>query len=185
MLTKRHLHDVPDLFDLLIHPEVFPFVRHKAETSDEFYFITKQVIEAEENGELISRTIVNEALQPIGTINLLDIKDNYGFLATWIGQPYFGKGYNKVAKESFFNELFFHTHIQAVFMKIRSTNKRSIKAAEKLPYVEHAEENFPLLYADVNAGDIKYDLYVIKKEQYLAYQQFTPNAIVTDGEGVS
>lgn len=84
------------------HPEVFPYVRHKAETSDEFYFITKQTIEAEERGELISRTILDEQYQPIGTINLFDIVDDYGFLATWIGKPYFGKGYNSLAKTQFF-----------------------------------------------------------------------------------
>ncbi|CDQ20388.1 hypothetical protein BN982_02727 [Halobacillus karajensis] len=107
MLKKRDLHDVPVLFEFMSHPEVFPYVRHKASSSDEFYFLTKQTLEAEDRGELISRTILDEWGQPIGTINLFDIQERKGFLATWLGRPYFGKGYNKIAKEAFFEELFF------------------------------------------------------------------------------
>jgi len=48
MLKKRDLQDCHALFTLLTHPEVFPFVRHKATSYDEFLFISKQTIEAEE-----------------------------------------------------------------------------------------------------------------------------------------
>ena len=106
MLKTRDLNDVPALFELLLDPKVYPYVREKADTLDEYYFVTKQTIEAEKRGELISRTILDEYEKPIGTINLFDICHNYGFLATWLGRPYFGKGYNQIAKEQFFNELF-------------------------------------------------------------------------------
>src|SRR5690606_25457176 len=114
MLKIRELHEVPILFELASHPEVYPYIRHKADTLDEFYFLTKQLIEAEEQGLVISRTILDEYNQPIGTINLFDINNRSGFLATWIGKPYFGKGYNKMAKELFFEELFFHRGIENV-----------------------------------------------------------------------
>ncbi len=106
MLKKRDLHDCHALFDLMTHPDVFPFVRQKANCYDEFIFITKQTIESEERGELISRTILDEWGAPIGTINLYDIQDNAGFLGTWLGKPYHGKGYNNLAKDAFFEELF-------------------------------------------------------------------------------
>ncbi|MFD1020620.1 GNAT family N-acetyltransferase [Thalassobacillus hwangdonensis] len=167
MLKKRDLHDAPVLFELMSHPEVFPYVRHKAYSSDEFYFLTKHTLEAEENGELISRTILDEWGHPIGTINLFDITDGKGFLATWIGQPYFGKGYNRIAKESFFEELFFQLNIEAIFMKIRKTNGRSMKAALKIPYVSLANETYPEVLAQINQLEDTYDLFVITKEQYL------------------
>ncbi|ARI78280.1 GNAT family N-acetyltransferase [Halobacillus mangrovi] len=167
MLKKRDLHDAPVLYELMSHPEVFPFVRHKAASSDEFYFITKQTIEAEDRGELISRTILDEWGQPIGTINLFDVQEGKGFLATWIGQPYFGKGYNKPAKEAFFEELFFHLDIEAIFMKIRRTNQRSMKAALKIPYVSAANEAYPEILSWVNRNEDVYDLFVITKEQYM------------------
>ncbi|RDW17448.1 GNAT family N-acetyltransferase [Oceanobacillus chungangensis] len=185
MLKMRDLHEVPVLFELMTHPDVFPYVRHKAETTDEFYFLTKKTIEAEANGELISRTILDEYLQPIGTINLFDIQDKHGFLATWIGQPYFGKGYNRPAKDQFFNELFFSHDIEGIFMKIRKTNTRSLKAVLKLPYVSLGNEFYPEVYQEINANGDIYDLFVITKEQYLSYQQFNAEQVVATDEEVS
>ena len=167
MLKKRDLHDAPVLYELMSHPEVFPYVRHKAASSDEFYFLTKQTIEAEDRGEMISRTILDEWGQPIGTINLFDMNENKGFLATWIGQPYFGKGYNKLAKEAFFEELFFQLDIEAIFMKIRRSNQRSMKAALKIPYVTEANDTYSEVHSWINRNEDVYDLFVITKEQYL------------------
>lgn len=166
MLKKRDLHESPILFELMSHPEVFPYVRHKAFSTDEFYFLTKQTIEAEENGELISRTILDEWNQPIGTINLFDMEENTGFLATWIGNSYFGKGYNQQAKEHFFHELFYVLDVEAIFMKIRKTNIRSLKAAQKLPYVTVGNETYPDVYKKINHHEDLYELFVITKEQY-------------------
>ncbi|WP_147534905.1 GNAT family N-acetyltransferase [Bacillus marasmi] len=167
MLKKRDLHDCHTLYDLMTHPEVFPFVRHKAECYDEFVFITKQTIEAEERGELISRTILDEWGTPIGTINLFDIQDNAGFLGTWLGKPFHGKGYNKPAKDAFFDELFYELNIERIFMRIRKTNIRSLKAAEKLPYILKANEIRKSLYDQINANGEIYDLYEISKDQYM------------------
>jgi len=184
MLKKRDLYEVPTLFELMSHPEVFPYVRQKAQTSDEFYFITKHTIEAEENGELISRTILDDCQHPIGTINLFDIHSGHGFLATWIGQPYFGKGYNQRAKEQFFDEVFVNHDIEGIFMKVRITNARSLKAVIKLPYAALANTTHPEMYHNINKEEDLYDLFVITKEHYTSYQHFAglkPNS----GEEVS
>ncbi|WP_102028908.1 GNAT family N-acetyltransferase [Salirhabdus sp. Marseille-P4669] len=166
MLKKRELSESGALFELLIDPNVFPYVRHKAETSDAYYFVTKNLIEAEDRGELISRTILDEWHQPIGTINLYDIHNNTGFLATWIGKPYFGKGYNNLAKEAFLYELFFEQNIEVVFMKIRKTNGRSKKAADKLTYSVLANELYPEVLSWINKDGDVYDLYAIPKDQF-------------------
>ena len=64
MLKKRELHECHALFDLMTHPEVFPFVRHKAASYEEFLFMTKQTMEAEERGEFIhARFLMNGALR--------------------------------------------------------------------------------------------------------------------------
>lgn len=177
MLKRRDLLEVPTLFQLLSDPDVFPFVRDKPENLDAYYFLTKQTIEAENNETVISRTILDEFEQPIGTINLYDIQHNYGFLATWVGKPYFGKGYNKAAKEMFLNELFLKTSsIEYVFMKIRNSNTRSLKAALKMPYVAKANDLFPEIYKQVNQNGIIYDLFVISKTMYTEYITFTQQA---------
>lgn len=169
MLKKRDLHDSHVLFELMSHPDVFPFVRQKAYSYDEFVFVSKQTIEAEERGELISRTILDDWGAPIGTINLFDIQDGAGFLGTWIGKPYHGKGYNAPAKDAFFQEVFYEKDIETIFMRIRKENIRSIKAAEKLPYVVKANETRKMIYDQLNANGDVYDLYEIPKDQYSLY----------------
>lgn len=185
MLKIRDLYEVPTLFELASHPEVYPYLRHKADTLDEFYFLTKQTIEAEENGSLISRTILDEFEQPIGTINLFDIEQNSGFLATWLGQPYFGQGYNQMAKNLFFNELFFQRQIDNIFMKVRKTNERSLRAVSKLDYAMAGNELFPEVYERINQIDEIYHLFVITKEHYASYLQFTHVENKTDANVVS
>ncbi len=172
VLKMREMQDVPQLFDLVKDPAVFPYVREKAETLDQYYFLTKQSIEAEQNGEIISRTILSDNHQPIGIISLFDIQANAGFLSTWIGAKYFGKGYNQLAKTSFFQELFFTTSIDKVFMKIRQTNIRSQKANTKLPYVESAMALYPHIYTAINMDRTKedsYDLFFITKDSYFRH----------------
>jgi RimJ/RimL family protein N-acetyltransferase len=151
------------------HPDVFPFVRQKAYSYDEFVFVTKQTIEAEDRGELISRTILDDWGAPIGTINLYDIQNGAGFLGTWIGKPYHGKGYNGPAKDAFFQELFYEKEIETIFMRIRKANTRSLRAAEKLPYVMKANETRSSIYQELNANGEVYDLYEISKDQYTLY----------------
>ncbi|MCM3714374.1 GNAT family N-acetyltransferase [Halalkalibacter oceani] len=172
-LKKRDVADCHVMYDLLIDPAVFPFVRQKVSSYDEFVFLTKQTIEAEERGELISRTIVDEWGAPIGAITLYDIENGSGFLGTWIGKPYFGKGYNKLAKEAFFSELFFSGDIQTVFMRIRKENIRSTMAAQKLPYCSLANELRPDLYRMINQSGDHYHLFQIEKDQYHLYMMRT------------
>ncbi|MEI2357944.1 GNAT family N-acetyltransferase [Mesobacillus zeae] len=169
MLKKRDVNDSHALYELLKHPDVFPFVRHKAYSHDEYVFITKQAMEAEDRGEIISRTITDDWGAPIGTINLYDIQDHAGFLGTWIGKPYHGKGYNAPAKDAFFQELFYENGIETIYMRIRKENMRSIKAAEKLPYTVKANDTRASLYSQINAESEVYDLYEISRDQYTLY----------------
>ncbi|WP_338780376.1 GNAT family N-acetyltransferase [Metabacillus sp. FJAT-52054] len=176
MLKKRDIHDSHALYELMVHPDVFPYVRHKADSIEEYLFLTKQTIEAEERSELISRTILDEWGSPIGTISLFDLQENAGFLGTWLGKPYHGKGYNQAAKDAFFNELFYELGIDTIFLRIRKVNVRSTKAAEKLPYVECANETRRALLEQINNGEDIYSLFEIKKDLYTLYTMRTPSA---------
>lgn len=169
MLKKRDLNDCHVLFNLMVHPDVFPFVRQKAYSLEEYMFLTKQTMEEEERGKIISRTILDEWNNPIGTINLYDVQDGNGFLGTWLGQPYFGKGYNKLAKEAFLSELFFEKDIHTVFMRIRKENIRSQKAAEKIPYVTLANETRKDVFDRLNKDGHVYNLYHVEKDNYMLY----------------
>lgn len=168
MLKKRDLQDCHILYSLITHPDIFPYVRHKPNSYEEYIFITKQMIEAEDRGELISRTILDEWGNPIGTITLFDIANQAGFLGTWLGKPYHGKGYNQLAKEAFFQELFFEKNIETVFLRINTNNHRSIKAAEKLPFVIKSGSNRSQLINSINQNPhgLTYHLYEIPKDLF-------------------
>ncbi|ADU30292.1 GNAT family N-acetyltransferase [Evansella cellulosilytica] len=169
MIKKRDLFESQALYELMVHPDVFPFVRQKPTSFEEYMFMTKQTIEAEEIGKTISRTIIDEWGNPIGTINLFDIHENAGFLGTWIGKNYHGKGYNNLAKEAFFNELFYELNIDRIFMKIRKENVRSLKAAQKLAYVVLVDETYKSLYEEINKGIFEYHLLEIPKDLYMLH----------------
>ena len=166
MLKQRELHETAELHELLRHPSVFPYVRHKATSAEEYLFMTKQLIEEEQNGLTISRTIVDEWSTPIGTISIFDIQDGAGFLGTWIGQPFQGFGYNQKAKLAFLNELFFNYDFHTVFLRIREQNGRSQAAALKLPYVVDAEHSNPSLFEEINQGETKFRLFKIPKDLF-------------------
>ena len=80
------------------HTLLYSFCPSKATSADEYWFMTKQLIEEEARGLAISRTITDDWGQPIGTISIHDVEDGAGFLGTWIGLPYQGKGYNQKQK---------------------------------------------------------------------------------------
>ena len=166
MLKHRELHETAELYELLRHPSVFPYVRHKATSAEEYLFMTKQLIEEEQNGFTISRTIVDEWSTPIGTISIFDIQDGAGFLGTWIGQPFQGFGYHQKAKLAFLNELFFNYDFHTVFLRIREQNGRSQAAALKLPYVVDAEHSNPSLFEEINQGETKFRLFKIPKDLF-------------------
>lgn len=167
MLKKRDLLECHSLYNLMMDPAVFPYVRYRCQSYEEYVFVTRQLIVEEEQQTCISRTILNELGHPIGTIDLYNRVHNTGFLATWIGTPYFGKGYNQRAKESFLVELFLEQRIETVFLKVRKQNIRSKKAVEKLPYVKLANDINQQLYELINDTEQIYDLYYVKRVDFL------------------
>lgn len=130
LLKYRDLSETNELYQLMIHPTVFPYVRHKVNSDEEYLFITKQLLEEEQLGKTISRTITDDWGQPIGTITLYDIQDGAGFLGTWIGVPFQGKGYNQAAKHEFLKRALFEKDIHTVFLRIRKENEKSKRAAQ-------------------------------------------------------
>ncbi|MGM8216299.1 GNAT family N-acetyltransferase [Bacillaceae bacterium W0354] len=169
MLKRRELQDAPVLFPLVTDEAVKPYVREKVDSIEEYYFFLNKMINDEEKGQLISRTIMDDWENPIGAITLYDIQDGKGFLATWLGKPYFGKGYNQFAKEAFLWELFTEKDIEVVFLKVNKVNARSLKAMEKLPYAVNATEIYPFIVEQINTEEKQYELFAIYKDAFTIY----------------
>ncbi|WP_432355616.1 GNAT family N-acetyltransferase [Sporosarcina sp. A2] len=130
-------------------------------------------LEQERIGKQYSRVILDESKTLIGVITLKDI-DNTSktcHIGTWIGHPYWGKGYNALAKSEILYTAFTDLELEYVFAGAKLSNIRSQKAQENLPYIRigvHSE--FPKehlqLEAQVNSPCI---LNVIERELFLKW----------------
>ncbi|WP_020189671.1 GNAT family N-acetyltransferase [Kurthia sp. Dielmo] len=104
---------------------------------------TMQLEEME--GHFYSRMIRDEQHQLIGVITLKNIDEvtKTCHMSTWIAEPYWGRGYNFLAKEQILYTAFAQYDLQYVFAGARSENLRSRKSQRKLPYMTmRVEEEF-------------------------------------------
>lgn len=131
------------------------------------------IIEQEEVGNQYSRCIYNEEENLIGVITLKDIdrQKRTSHIGTWIGHPYWGKGYNEMAKKEILYTAFYELNLDYVFAGAKVANTRSQRAQEKLPYITlFVEKDFPeehrKLESQVKAECI---LNVIEKEKFIRW----------------
>ena len=71
----------------------------------------------------------------VGVITLKDITTDSAHIGTWIGEPYWGQGYNAAAKALILDYAFNELGLKRVFAGAAKRNIRSLKAQEKLGYV--------------------------------------------------
>lgn len=108
--------------------------------------------EQEKLGTQYSRVIFNENNELIGIITLKDIDKTKKTceIGTWIGYPYWGKGYNELAKKEILYTAFAEMDLEYVFVAVKKTNIRSQKAQAKLPYIRmNVQHEFPEKYKKV------------------------------------
>lgn len=129
------------------------------------------ILEEEKAGKQYSRVILNEKKDVIGVITLKDIDpvNKTSHMGTWIGHPYWGQGYNELAKADILYTAFTELSLEYVFAGAKLSNIRSIKAQEKLPYINiGVNEKFPGQYLKL-ASLVKEPciLNVIEKDTFL------------------
>lgn len=131
-------------------------------------------IQGEERmGKQLSRVIFNECEKFIGVITLksIDRVNGTAHVGTWIGADYWGKGYNELAKEEIFKIAFDILELQYVFAGARISNKRSIAAQNKLPYMQiDVGEQYPDELEKIEKEtNEKCILNVVEKEDFKQY----------------
>jgi len=129
--------------------------------------------EQENEGKQYSRVILDDQENVIGVITLKELNPlkKTGHLGTWIGYPYWGKGFNEAAKRKILYTAFTDLDLDIVFAGAKQKNGRSQRAQEKLPYIKcHVEKEYPEdhmnLEAQVGEACI---LNVIEKETFLKW----------------
>ena len=115
--------------------------------------------------------IVNEANEIIGltTLKHINYEKKQSHIGSWLGYPYWGKGYNEAAKKEILKIAFLDLQLTYVFAGAKTTNIRSLKAQEKLPYISlHVEDKFPDEHAALER-EVKSPcvLHVVSRKKFL------------------
>ncbi len=168
LTKKEHL----ALYEQMMHPDVYPYIRLRPVTWEDYLSNVALMLNDEASGKMITRVIFDEWNRPIGMTYLYNIEGNKGYLGTWLGKEAHGKGYNRVVKELFLQELFHDYGIEHIFMRIKCENIRSQKAVLKLGYCLEANELYRDEYEKINEEGIQFNLYVVEKAIYLQKQSY-------------
>lgn len=130
-----------------------PGVKHALALQDEDctvqameqFIRTMQLEEME--GRFYSRMILNEQREIVGVITLKNIDEatRSCHISTWIGEQYWGQGYNFAAKEKILYTAFLNYQLDYVFAGARVENLRSRTSQRHLPYMTtRVETQFPI-----------------------------------------
>ncbi|UYW69972.1 GNAT family N-acetyltransferase [Bacillus cereus] len=128
-------------------------------------------IEEERQKRSLSRMIVNEENEIIGltTLKHINYEKKQSHIGSWLGYPYWGKGYNEAAKKEIFKIAFLDLQLTYIFAGAKTNNIRSLKAQEKLPYISlHVENKFPDEHAALEK-EVRSpcSLHVVSREKFL------------------
>ncbi|QIW17230.1 GNAT family N-acetyltransferase [Bacillus thuringiensis] len=159
------------IFKLSSDPHVKNALGIKVEKIEDTKAFLLFAIEEERQKRSLSRMIVNEENEIIGltTLKYINYEKKQSHIGSWLGYPYWEKGYNKAAKKEIFKIAFLDLQLSYVFAGAKTNNVRSLKAQEKLPYISlHVEDRFPgehsALENEVKSSCV---LHVVSREKFL------------------
>ncbi|MGG0302000.1 GNAT family N-acetyltransferase [Bacillus albus] len=159
------------IFKLSSDPHVKNALGIKVEKIEDTKAFLLFAIEEDRQKRSLSRMIVNEENEIIGltTLKHINYEKKQSHIGSWLGYPYWGKGYNEAAKKEIFKIAFLDLQLSYVFAGAKTNNVRSLKAQEKLPYISlHAEDRFPgehsALENEVQSSCV---LHVVSRENFL------------------
>ncbi|MBO1583065.1 GNAT family N-acetyltransferase [Bacillus sp. XF8] len=163
------------IFTLSSDPHVKDALGLKVETVEDTKAFIRFAMEEERIKQSLSRVIVNEQQEIIGITSLkhIDYQKKTSHIGSWLGYPFWGQGYNEAAKKEIFRIAFEELNLAYVFSGAKTTNIRSQKAQEKLPYISlHVEKQFPAEHVALEK-ETKFPcvLHVIPRENFLNWME--------------
>lgn len=159
------------IFELSSDPHVKNALGIQVERIEDTKAFLLFAIEEERQKKSLSRVVVNEDKEIIGltTLKHINYEKKQSHIGSWLGYPYWGKGYNEAAKKEIFKIAFLDLQLSYVFAGAKTNNIRSLKAQEKLPYISlHVEDTFPDEYSALE-NEVKSPcvLHVVSRENFL------------------
>ena len=133
ILRQIELSDAAELYLQLSNPCVSRYSRLKPSSVKDMEEMIMYLQHEELEQRVVPRVIINEDNTLVGMITLWDYSyfRQEGFLATIIGETYWGRGYNQLAKQLFFEEVFNIQKLNQIYLLVRNHNERSIAACRK------------------------------------------------------
>ncbi|PEB53288.1 GNAT family N-acetyltransferase [Bacillus pseudomycoides] len=163
------------IFTLSSDPHVKDTLGLKVETIEDTKAFIRFTMEDEQKKHSLSRVIVNEKEEVIGitTLKHINYEKKQSHIGSWLGYPYWGQGYNEAAKKEILKIAFEELHLKHVFAGAKTTNIRSLKAQEKLPYMSlHVEKKFPDEHAALEKETKSpCTLHVVSRENFLNWMK--------------
>lgn len=138
------------IFELSSNPHMKNALGIKVDSVEDTKAFILFAIGEERKKHSLSRVIVSEENEVIGltTLKHINYEQKHSHIGSWLGYQYWGRGYNEAAKKEIFKIAFLDLQLTYVFAGAKTTNIRSLKAQEKLPYISlHAEKQFPDVHA--------------------------------------
>jgi [ribosomal protein S5]-alanine N-acetyltransferase len=161
------------MFALVSDPAVSGALSLQDQSVEDTKRFIRHITEEERAGRAVSRVVFNEKEELIGvtTLMFIDRERRRCHIGSWLGRVYWGKGYNQLAKEAILSIAFGELDLDIVFAGARTTNIRSQKAQEKLPYVTlHVESEYPEEHAALEQRQQHpCVLHAFKRDDFLRY----------------
>lgn len=125
------------LLALSSHPDIQQALGLHVSTRADILTYIRQMQAQERQGKVVSRVILDERDRPVGvtTLMLIDRWRKRCHIATWLGAPYWHRGYNLASKNMILALAFDQLGMEIVFSGVRKRNLRSLRAQAKLPYI--------------------------------------------------
>jgi RimJ/RimL family protein N-acetyltransferase len=146
-LVKNDLRYAKEIFELSSNPGVKDVLGIKVDKIEDTIEFINFIVEEDKQGKVISRVILNENDEVVGHTALkhIDRGDGTCHIGTWIGVPFWGRGYNEASKIAILKMAFDKLNMDFVFAGAKVSNIRSRRAQEKLPYMTFGvEKEFPI-----------------------------------------
>jgi RimJ/RimL family protein N-acetyltransferase len=159
-----------DMAELLTDQAVHQYLDLPLCTTDDCIFYITNAMAMEALGFALHRLILDSNDRLIGGISLVNIDQEEGsaFMGTWLGQAYWGQGYNQAAKMEMLRIAFEQLCLTRIFFVTPREHTRSLRALEKLPCTKvHVNRDYPSLCKRIEYQlGRKIVLSVVTKEQW-------------------
>lgn len=136
-LRPHHVNYAVRIHELASDPLVSEALGLVDQTLENRLDFIQKMQQGEKEGTTCSRLVFhNHQMIGVTTLMYIDQEKKSCHLGSWLGVPYWGRGYNERAKVEILKIAFDTYNLDRVFLGARIHNFRSQAAQQKLPYIK-------------------------------------------------